>query len=131
MLSWTVPANTVGPPITGYRIESSVDGNAPWTEVFTTTGDGTTYTDDGTDADGPTFGVGATQYYRVSAINSVGTGEPSNVAKAEDLVARYDANDNGMVDRGEVITAIREYLGGMGGITRSDVIRLIRIYLAG
>ena len=47
------------------------------------------------------------------------------------LVARYDANNNGMVDRGEVITAIREYLGGMGDITRSEVIQLIRLYLAG
>ena len=81
-LSWTAPTFTGGAPITGYLIESSMDGNDPWTEVFTTTGDGTTYTDDGTDANGPTFGVGATQYYRVSAINSVGTGPTSNVTIA-------------------------------------------------
>ena len=129
-LSWTAPANTGGAPITGYQIESSVDGNAPWT-VVDTTGDVAGYTDEGDDNNGPMFEVGTTRYYRVLAINSVGTGEPSNVDKAEDLVARYDANDNGMVDRGEVITAIREYLGGMGGITRSEVIRLIRLYLTG
>ena len=130
VLSWTAPANTGGAPITGYKVEASDDGNNPWMEVYTTDA-ATSYTDDGTDANGPTFGVGATQYYRVSAINSVGTGAPSNVAVAQDLFARYDANNNGMIDRGEVITAIREYLGGMGGITRADVIRLIRIYLAG
>ena len=130
-LSWTTPADTGGAPITGYKIEASEDGNDPWTEVYTTTGNATGYADEGDDSNGPMFEVGTTRYYRVSAINSVGTGEPSNMAKAEDLVARYDANDNGMVDRGEVITAIREYLGGMGDITRSDVIQLIQLYLAG
>ena len=130
-LSWTAPTFTGGAPITGYLIESSVDGNSPWTEVITTTGDGTTYTDDGTDANGLTFGVGATQYYRVSAINSVGTGAPSNVAITDDLVARYDVNNNGTIERGEVIKAIRDYLDGGGGISRSDVIRLIRLYLDG
>ena len=131
-LSWTAPTFTGGAPITGYLIESSVDGNGPWPVVITTTGDGTTYTDDGTDANGPTFGVGATQYYRVSAINSVGTGAPSNVAKAEDLVARYDANDNGEIEKSEVIRAINDYLfGAPGAITKSQVIQLINLYLFG
>ena len=82
-LLWVAPALAGGAPITGYRIESSADGNDPWVEVFTTTtGGGTTYTDDGTDGNGPVFGVGATQYYRVRAMNSVGVGPPSNVALA-------------------------------------------------
>ena len=81
-LSWVAPALAGGAPTTGYRIESSADGNDPWVEVFTTTGGGTTYTDDGTDGNGPVFGVGATQYYRVLAMNSVGVGPPSNVALA-------------------------------------------------
>ena len=109
VLSWTAPANTGGAPITGYKIEASDDGNNPWMEVYTTDA-ATSYTDDGTDANGPTFGVGATQYYRVSAINSVGTGAPSNVAITQDLVARYDANNNDMMDRSEVIAAINNYL---------------------
>ena len=131
-LSWTVPADTGGAPITGYQIESSVDGNAPWT-VVDTTGDVAGYTDEGDDNNGPMFEVGTTRYYRVAAINSVGAGPFSDPRHAggDPLVARYDANNNGMVDRGEVITAIREYLGGMGGITRADVIQLIRLYLAG
>ena len=81
-LSWTGPISSGGAPITGYKIESSDDGNAPWVEVYTTTGAATSYTDLGTDANGPTFGVGAMRHYRALAINSVGTGPPSNVAIA-------------------------------------------------
>ena len=81
-LSWTAPISTGGAPITGYKIESSDDGNDPWVEVYTTTDDGVAYTDEGTDSNGPMFEVGTTRYYRVSAINSVGTGPPSNVAVA-------------------------------------------------
>ena len=132
-LSWTAPGDDGGAPITGYRIESSVDGNDPWVEVFTTTGGGTSYTDDGTDSNGPMFEVGTTRYYRVAAINSAGTGPFSDPRHAggDPLVAQYDANGNGMIERGEVIKAIRDYLGGGGGITRSEVIQLIRLYLAG
>ena len=81
-LSWTAPVSSGGAPITGYKIESSDDGGDPWVEVYTTTGAATSYTDVGTDANGPTFGVGTMRHYRVSAINSVGTGPPSNVAIA-------------------------------------------------
>ena len=44
----------------------------------------------------------------------------------------YDANDNGMFERNEVIAAINDYLFGEPGvITRSDVIWLINSYLYG
>ena len=81
-LSWTAPISSGGAPITGYKIESSYDGGDPWVEVYTTTGAATSYADVGADANGPTFGVGVMRHYRVSAINSVGTGPPSNVAIA-------------------------------------------------
>ena len=81
-LSWIAPAGTGGALITGYGIESSDSGNNPWQEVYTTTTEATTYTDDGTDDDGPPFDAGTTRYYRVSAINSVGPGPASNVALA-------------------------------------------------
>ena len=81
-LSWTAPVSSGGAPITGYELESSDDGSDPWVKVFTTTSAATSYTDLGADANGPTFGVGVMRHYRVSAINSVGTGPPSNVAIA-------------------------------------------------
>ena len=133
VLSWTTPANTGGAPITGYRIEASDDGNSSWTEVDTTTGGGTVYTDDGDDGDGPMFGVEDVRHYRVSAVNSAGEGAPSNVAKAEDLVARYDADGDNMIDKAEVIAAINDYLFGEGdqAISKAEVIELINLYLFG
>ena len=48
------------------------------------------------------------------------------------LIARYDANGNGMIDRSEVIKAINDYLFGEGEpITRAEVIKLINLYLLG
>ena len=133
VLSWTAPANTGGAPITGYKIEASDDGNTSWTEVHTTTGAGAGYTDLGDDGDGPMFGVEEVRHYRVSAVNSVGEGAPSNVAKAEDLVGRYDADGNGTIEKREVIQAIKDYLFGEGNeaISKGDVIRLIKLYLFG
>ena len=133
VLSWTAPANTGGAPITGYKIEASDDGNTSWTEVDTTAGDVTGYTDAGDDGNGPMFEVGEVRHYRVSAVNSVGEGAPSSVAKAEDLVGRYDADSNGMIDKAEVITAINDYLFGEGdeAISKADVIELINLYLFG
>ena len=133
VLSWTSPTDTGGAPITGYKIEASDDGNNPWTGVYTTTGDATGYTDEGADSNGPMFEVGTTRYYRVSAINSAGTGAPSNVAITEDLVTRYDANANGTIEKGEVIAAINDYLFGEGdeAISKGDVIKLINLYLFG
>ena len=52
---------------------------------------------------------------------------------ADPLVARYDANNNGTIEKGEVIAAINEYLFGEGdeAISKSDVIKLINLYLFG
>ena len=52
---------------------------------------------------------------------------------SEPLVDRYDANNNGQIDRSEVITAINDYLFGDEGdtITRAEVIKLINLYLFG
>ena len=73
-LSWTAPASDGGSPITGYRIESSPNGNSSWTVLVATTGGAsTTHSDTGLPG-------GATRHYRVSAINSNGAGLPSNVA---------------------------------------------------
>ena len=75
-LSWTEPADDGGSAITGYRIEVSPNGNSNWTDrVANTNSTSTTYAHTGLDA-------GTTRYYRVSAINSVGTGAASSTANA-------------------------------------------------
>lgn len=63
-LSWTAPTNAPTAGIIGYKIESSANGSV-WKTVATTV-DATTSVD-----------VPVTGYYRVSAIGSLGTGQPS------------------------------------------------------
>ena len=55
------------------------------------------------------------------------------VAAGDPLIARYDANNNGTIEKNEVIAAINDYLFGEGGeaISKSDVIKLINLYLFG
>ena len=75
-LSWTAPSDDGGSPITGYKIEMSDDGTTGWTDLEDNTGSAeTTYSDN-------TVTAGTTRHYQVSAINAVGTGNPSNVDDA-------------------------------------------------
>ena len=75
-LSWTAPASTGGSAITGYKIESSSDGGSSWSDlVANTSNTTTTYAHTGLTA-------GTTRHYRVSAINTNGTGTASNVDSA-------------------------------------------------
>ena len=74
-LSWDAPQYTGGADITGYRIEVSTTGTGGWSDLVADTGStSTTYSH--------TVPSGATRYYRVSAINSAGTGTASDVASA-------------------------------------------------
>ena len=75
-LSWSAPRESGGADIVGYRIEVSADGGASWmTLEGNTNSTVTTYTHSGLAPD-------ATRHYRVSAVNSTGTGPPSNVVSA-------------------------------------------------
>ena len=75
-LTWTAPASDGGSAITGYKIEVSSDGGSSWTDrVANTNSTATTYAHSG-------LAVGTTRHYRVSAINTNGTGLPSDVDDA-------------------------------------------------
>ena len=75
-LEWTAPASNGGTIILGYNIQHSPDGSSNWTNLITNTGNNDTdYSDTG-------LNPVTTRYYRVFAINSVGTSVASNVANA-------------------------------------------------
>lgn len=74
-LSWSVPTNDGGAAITGYRIEVSTDGSSWVNLVANTNSTATRRSHTGLTA-------GSTRHYRVSAINSAGTGPPSSSATA-------------------------------------------------
>ena len=57
--------------------------------------------------------------------------EMDEMVTGDALVDRYDANSNGTIDKGEVITAINDYLFSEGDetISKPEVIRLINLYI--
>ena len=73
-LSWDAPEKTGGTDVTGYKIEVSTDGTSNWTEVAPSQ-EARAFAHMGLMAS-------TMLYYRVSAINAVGTGSPSGVALA-------------------------------------------------
>ena len=75
-LSWTAPGFDGGAEITGYRIEVSEDAGSNWANLVANTG-----TRD-TDYSHTGLRPASTRHYRVSAINEIGTGAPSEVAEA-------------------------------------------------
>ncbi len=98
VLSWTPPLEDGGFPITGYVIEVSADAGVSWGQLVAhTSSTATTYRHAG-------LAAGTTRHYRVSAINDIGTGEPSNVAAAT-------------TDAAIPPSAVRD-LSGMSGTTR-------------
>ena|GEM_PF-1176489 len=83
ILSWTSPSDNGSTPLLGYMIERSTDNGATWsTIVQNTNSTGTTYTD--------SHLIPVKVYtYRVSAINSVGTSEPSTTVSIKPLSVHH------------------------------------------
>ena len=108
-LAWMAPLDDGGHALSGYFLERSTDGGVNWPTSFNL-GTSLSYPD-------TTCGAGTSCTYRVSAVNSIGTGPASNTAAAEganlspplnltattstttlgavDLVWQYPANDFG------------------------------------
>ncbi len=92
-LSWTAPGDNGGRVITGYKIEISSDaGNAWTTHLADTTNPNTTYAHTG-------LAASTTRHYRVSAINTIGTGAASNV---DDATTGAGTNTAPTASNGEV-----------------------------
>ena len=83
----------------------------------------------------------ASMYLRATAMYTDGEGSGKNAMattgsavtaapSGDPLVAKYDANNSGKIDKPEVIAAIRDYVRD-GIITKADVIKLIRMYIRG
>ncbi|HJU13103.1 MAG TPA: fibronectin type III domain-containing protein [Candidatus Nitrosotalea sp.] len=89
-LSWAAPSSDGGSPITGYKIERSANGGSTWSLIVPDTAlTSTTYSDAG-------LAAGKAYEYRVSAINSLGTSLPSNVANVTTL-ATFPSSPTGLV----------------------------------
>lgn len=73
-LTWTAPSNG-GSAITDYAVEKSPNGTSSWTSAESTTSTAITQTITG-------LTNGTIQYFRVSAVNAIGTGAVSNVLSA-------------------------------------------------
>ena len=66
-LFWQAPASTGGTSITGYQLQVSEDEGITWVDLYMTAATTLTYEHRG-------LTRGATRYYRVAAVNSVGVG---------------------------------------------------------
>ena len=142
-VAWAAPINTGSSAITAYDLRYIETGaadksDANWTvveDVWAAGSSSLQYTLSGL--------TGGTQYdVQVRAVNAAGasawsatvTGTTTSAVTGGDpLIVRYDANNNGTIERSEVFAAINDYLFGEGddAITRADVFKLINLYLFG
>ncbi len=70
---------------------------------------------------------GGTAYIKIRVLSQ--DGQAIHTYVVTNLGNRYDANDNGAIERDEVITAIKDYFGEV--ITRDEVVEVIKLYFSG
>lgn len=100
-LSWAAPSNNGGSLVTGYKIERKVSQN-PYFVLVNTNSSATTYSDTSIMQD-------TTYTYRVTAINSVGTSNPSNEASAATLIVTPVPPPNAVLNVGIVKVTNTDY----------------------
>lgn len=76
-LSWVAPADIGGAAITRYTIQVSSDGTTGWANLASKAAGDTSH-----DHVLPSTATGTTRYYRISATNSAGTSDWSDIASA-------------------------------------------------
>ena len=115
-LAWTPPEANGGAAITGYRIEVSSDGGSVWTDLETDTASpDTTYVHTG-------LSQGDMRHYRVSAINTEGTGNPSGFTSARTpaVTVPFPVAGNviwsGNLTVGDAGMGLRGFLGNKGDL---------------
>ena len=130
-LSWTAPSDDGGATITGYKVEVSTNGSSWSNLVANTNSTSASYTHSG-------LAAGSTRHYRVSAINSAGTGPASNVDNAttdtqQDTSACATggavpdaANNPGLVSDCEALLAGKDTLVGTGTLNWSADVPMVR-----
>ena len=118
---------------TTWQWARSSDGSTGWANIPEATADSYTTVD-----------ADANMYLKATAMYTDGHGPGKSAMKTtaaavvtagDPLVARYDANGNGSIEKREVIKAINDYLFGTADGTpapsKAEVIRLINLYLFG
>lgn len=93
-LVWSMPSNDGNSPITGYKIESKKDNGSFSTIVEDTQSSSTTYLHTGLTKD-------SKYVYRVSAINSMGTSDPSNESSATAKINSLELSPIGKLEINE------------------------------
>ena len=125
-LSWSAPSDGGGASITGYRIEVSNNGS-DWTDLVTDTNStSTSYSHTG-------LAAGSTRHYRVSAINSAGTGQASDTesattdaATAPDLTVDTPTVDDSSLETGDSFTLSATVRNGGDASSASTTLRYYR-----
>ena len=101
----------------------SADGSTGWTNISGATS--ANYTPVGADAN--MFLRATATYTDVQASGQTASAVTGSATQL-DLISRYDANGNGIIERDEAIAAVRDYFDRL--ITRDQVIMVIQSYFA-